>query len=116
MEHKNMQECLENCQECHAICTTTAQHCLSMGGKHAEPAHIRLLLDCAQICQTSADFMLRGSDLHPMTCGTCAEVCTRCAESCERIGKDDAHMQKCADMCRRCAASCHQMSTMKNAA
>jgi hypothetical protein len=116
MNQQAMQECLENCQECHAICTTTIQHCLSMGGEHAEGSHIRLLLDCAQICQTSADFMLRGSELHSFTCGTCAEVCSRCAKACERIGKNDTHMQKCAEICRRCSASCHQMSSMKAAA
>ena len=77
---------------------------------HAEPAHIRLLSDCAEICQTSANFMLRGSELHSRTCGVCAEVCERCATECDRMG-DDAQMKVCADMCRRCAESCRQMST-----
>lgn len=117
MNHnQQMQECIENCQQCHAICTETAQHCLEMGGKHAEVAHIRLLLDCAQICQTSADFMLRGSSHHRSTCGICAEVCLACAEECERIGQDDSMMKECAEICRRCAESCRHMSHMKAAA
>lgn len=114
--HQQMRECIQNCQECHAICTETAQHCLQMGGKHAEAAHIRLLLDCAQICQTSADFMLRGSSHHPTTCGACEEVCLACAEDCERIGHDDAKMNKCAEICRRCAESCRHMARSKMAA
>jgi hypothetical protein len=117
MNHNaQMRECLENCTECHAICTETVQHCLQLGGKHAEAAHIRLLLDCADICQTSTDFMLRGSPQHVLTCGTCAEVCLACAESCERIGQQDSMMKKCADVCRRCAESCRQMANMKAAA
>jgi hypothetical protein len=117
MTHNSqMQECLQNCQECHSICTETAQHCLHMGGKHAEVTHVRLLLDCAQICQTSADFMLRGSSHHPLTCGICAEVCLACAEDCERIGADDSMMRKCAEFCRRCASSCRQMAQAKKAA
>lgn len=112
MNHQEMTECQQNCQQCHAICTETAQHCLQKGGKHAEADHIRLLLDCAQICQTSSDFMLRGSPLHTRTCGVCAEICTMCAEACERI-KDDSMMKKCAEMCRRCAESCHQMAHAK---
>ena len=28
-------------------------HCLGLGGAHADHMHIRLLLDCADICQTS---------------------------------------------------------------
>jgi hypothetical protein len=87
-----------------------------MGGRHAEAAHVRLLLDCAQICQTSADFMLRGSSYHARTCETCAEVCLACAENCERIGPDDDMMKKCAEVCRRCAASCRQMAQGKMAA
>jgi len=82
-----------------------------MGGMHAEEAHIKLLLDCAEICQTSANFMLRSSDLHAEICRACAVVCERCAEDCERMG-DDVEMQRCAQTCRRCAESCRQMAAM----
>jgi hypothetical protein len=103
-----MEQCIQNCQDCHHICLETAMHCLQMGGAHAEAAHVRLMLDCAEICQTSANFMLRGSEFHSRTCGVCAEVCTRCAEDCARF--EEAFMQQCADMCRRCAESCRQMA------
>lgn len=117
MNHNpQMRECIENCKQCHSVCTETAQHCLHMGGKHSEAAHIRLLLDCADICQTSADFMLRGSAKHALTCGTCAEICLACAEECERIGPEDRIMKHCADICRACAESCKQMARMKAAA
>jgi hypothetical protein len=105
-----MQECIDNCTRCHAVCVATTIHCLQQGGKHAEASHIRLLVDCAQICATSADFMLRGSDLHGRTCGVCAEVCARCAEECGRMAADDEVMQRCADECRRCAESCRRMA------
>lgn len=105
-----MARCIENCQACHGICLETAMHCLGMGGEHAAADHIRLLLDCADICQTSADFMLRGSPLHARTCGVCAEVCERCATDCERFG-DDASMKACAELCRRCAESCRRMAS-----
>jgi len=105
-----MQECIQNCLDCHRNCLEMVQHCLQRGGKHAEATHIRLLLDCAQICATSADFMLRGSDFHGRVCGACAEICRRCAEDCERFG-DDEMMQRCAEICRRCAESCRQMAS-----
>ena len=108
--NSEMQQCIENCLDCHSICLNTVTYCLQKGGHHAEPAHIRLLQDCAEICQTSANYMLRGSDLHTRTCGVCAEVCERCAAECDRMG-DDAQMKACADMCRRCAESCRLMST-----
>lgn len=105
-----MRNCITNCSDCHNICVETAAHCLEMGGKHAEASHLRELLDCAQICATSADFMLRGSDLHSQTCGVCADACERCAESCERIADGDELMQRCAEFCRRCAESCRRMA------
>lgn len=106
----DMQQCIQNCTECHRVCLETIQNCLSMGGQHASPEHIRLLQDCAQICRTSADFMIRGSELHTRTCGVCAEICQRCADECERMADGDAQMQRCAEVCRRCAESCRRMS------
>ena len=103
-----MQACIAMCTECHATCLKTAMRCLDMGGPHAAPHHIGLLLDCADICRTSADFMLRGSSMHAVTCGACAEICAACAEECGRFTED--FMQACAATCRRCAESCRQMA------
>lgn len=105
----DMQTCINNCLACHSICLQTITYCLSQGGKHAEPAHIRLLMDCAEICQTSANFMLRGSLFHMYTCDVCTDICDACADECERF-TGDTQMQKCAEMCRRCAASCREMA------
>lgn len=104
----DMQSCIDMCQECHATCLQTVMHCLNMGGAHATPQHIGLLLDCADICRTSADFMLRHSRHHTLTCSTCAEICEACAVDCDRF--EDAFMKECASVCRRCAASCREMA------
>ena len=105
-----MEQCLSNCSACHQHCTSMVQHCLGMGGEHASADHIRLLQDCAQICQTSADFMLRKSPLHILTFGACAEICQQCAHHCERLANGDTTMMACAQACRDCAASCREMS------
>jgi hypothetical protein len=104
-----MEDCIKNCSDCHDVCLGTVTHCLQKGGRHAEAQHIRLLMDCSQICHTSGDFMLRASDLHYLTCGVCAEVCERCAQDCESMA-DDAQMRACAEACRRCAESCRRMA------
>jgi hypothetical protein len=108
-----MQSCIEECLECHRICVETATHCLTLGGEHASPDHVGTLLDCADICQTSANFMLRGSHQHAETCAVCAEVCSVCAESCEAMAGDDDLMRRCAQVCRRCAESCRKMAGAK---
>lgn len=108
----DMQQCLQNCSECHHVCMTTLAHCLELGGKHAEKHHITMLMDCAQMCHTSEDFMLRGSAMHHVTCGACAEICESCAADCEKMADGDEQMMTCAEMCRVCATSCRQMSKM----
>ena len=79
--------CIDNCLECHTICTETINHCLKKGNEHSDSKHINILLDCAKICQTSEDFMLRTSNLHPKTCDVCAQACKNCAESCKKMAK-----------------------------
>lgn len=108
----SMKQCIENCLDCYSICTQTLTYCQSKGGKHADPEHLRLLQDCIEICQLSADFMLRRSPLHTRTCGVCAEICERCAVSCETM-PEDPWMKACAESCRRCAQSCQQMSARR---
>jgi hypothetical protein len=68
-----MQDCVE-CQFCHSTCTETIGYCLDIGS--ARSRAYPPLMDCVEICQTSADFMLRGSDEHGIVCRTCAEVCS----------------------------------------
>ena len=105
----DMDECIRNCTDCHALCVATIRYCLEQGGRHADPAHIALMQTCADICRTSADAMLRGADVHVHTCRACMEICRRCAEDCASMS-DDERMQRCAEACRRCAESCARMA------
>lgn len=111
MMDERMRECVDECHACHDSCTETVTHCLQTGGKHAEVSHIRLLMDCAEICQISANFMLRMSDSHAQVCGVCADICEQCAQECDRFG-DDEMMMQCAETCRSCAQSCREMAGM----
>jgi hypothetical protein len=76
---------------------------------HVAPAHLALLLDCAEMCQTTANSLLRRSPQHAALCIACAQICDACAQSCEAIGNDE-QMQRCAKTCRDCAQSCRDMS------
>ena len=101
-----MKEAIEACLDCHAMCVRMAMgYCLDQGGRHAESRHLRLMLNCAELCQTSANFMLSNSPLHAKVCAVCAEACEACAESCEALGD----MRECAEECRNCAESCRSM-------
>ena len=106
--------CIQNCQDCNRACLQTLVYCMDQGGPHAAPEHLRLLMDCADICATSAAFMLRASDLHTYACSACAEVCRRCADACAAMG-DDLRMKALADTCRHCAESCAAMASRRKA-
>lgn len=104
-----VRRCIDECVRCHEVCLSTMPYCLEQGGQHATDEHIMRLLDCATVCQTSADFMLRGSDDHALICAMCAVICRRCADDCARFTDDDV-MQACAESCRECAESCEHMA------
>jgi hypothetical protein len=99
---------LEDCQECHRICLAMVNHCQKHGGPQVEMKHIRLLLDCAEICQTATDFLPRASALHLTICNACAVICLKCAADCEEFAEDEL-MQTCAAACRRAAAACQAL-------
>jgi len=103
-----VKECIKDSLECYQNCTETRRRCISLGGRHAEPKHINLLVDCAKICSINADFMLRESTYYPQTCGLAADICDECADDCERF--EEPFMRECALVCRRCAESCREMA------
>lgn len=109
--HDDMQECIEECLNCHAVCTMTLQHCIASGGIHTEVNLIGLVLDCAEICQTSANYMLRGSPYHVITCAACAELCRACEDACRAV-PDDEQLAHCADVCAGCADVCDRMAQL----
>ena len=105
--HHDLDHCIQDCLACLHSCQQTAlNHCLPLGGKHVEPNHFRLMLDCATACQTAATLMMNGSPYHGQYCALCAELCRACASSCEAVGD----MDDCVAACTRCAESCEAMA------
>jgi hypothetical protein len=108
-QDEDLQRCIEHCLECYRVCNETANgYCLEKGGEHTRPAHMRLMIDCSEICRVGADFMMRQSQRHPEVCALCADICDECAEECSRYADED--MRLCAETCRNCAASCRDMA------
>lgn len=102
-----MQENIDACVACHGMCYRMAMtFCLEKGGRHAAPKHLGLMLNCADLCQTSANFMLSDSPMHGRVCLICAEACEACAKSCEEVGD----MRDCVEECLNCAKSCRSMT------
>ena len=105
------QACIESCWRSHYMCLETGRYCLEKGGAYVMPAHLALLADCAEMCQTTANSMLRRSSQHAAVCIACAQLCDACAQECEAF-KGDERVLLCARTCRDCAQHCRDMSKM----
>jgi hypothetical protein len=104
-----MQQCIDNCLSCHATCEATFRYALSTDHLETDRTQMLRLLDCAEICRTSADFLLRNSGQHHATCTACAAICAECAEWCARLQRD-AILKQCGLVCEACAVSCEGMA------
>jgi len=99
--------CIDACLQCHKICLGMAMtYCLETGGDHVAPPHFRLMMDCASICATTADFTLHKSAFHHELCRLCADICTACANDCAKL----EGMEDCVQTCRQCARLCAAMA------
>ena len=97
--------CIDACNECSRVCLQHIEHCLTLGGAHAEAGHISMLLACATVCRTAAELMSLNSGWHPTLCDVCAQVCDECSDECEELGD----MEDCVSACQDCAEACREM-------
>jgi hypothetical protein len=107
----SLQTCVESCWRTHVMCLETERYCLEKGGMHVMPAHVMLLADCAEMCQKTANSLLRLSSQHAAICVACAQVCDACAQDCEVMAGDE-RMLLCARTCRECANHCREASRL----
>lgn len=108
-QQQQMLAAIRSCLDCHTASMDTATRRLYKEGEQLNPTYIRLLLDCAELCLTTAHFMQRNSELYEYVYRGCAEVCRRCVEQSVRWGEGE-----CASACRACAEVCEQMVGSKD--
>jgi hypothetical protein len=107
-----MQRCIDECLNCGQACIRTIERRFELRGKNVHARQIRMLSDCAAICQTTAGFMLRGSPFHAPLCAVCAEVCSECERECRSIDDGDEVTRQCADACRRTTEACERLANV----
>lgn len=71
---------------------------------------IRLNLDCADLCATTAAILGRQTEGDPSVVkaalGACVAACDACGTECSRHAGMHEHCRVCAEACRRCAEAC----------
>ena len=96
------------CLRAHQACEDAVAAALREGTGGDEL--VSTLLDCADVCRTTARYVRTGSPLVRGTAGVCAELCERAAEACAPLTEQDAIMGACVDACRRCAGWCRRLA------
>jgi hypothetical protein len=99
--------------DCAQACTADADDDLSEPNVSELVKCIRLCLDCADICSTTAGVTSRQTDYdvnvtRPLL-EACIASCRSCSEECDRHAMMHAHCQVCAQACRRCEQACEQL-------
>lgn len=99
----------EMLEACAWSCRKSADACLggSDPGKFAES--IRLVVECAKLCEITAGYLDKGSAFQDEMLRICAEACDNCRNECERH-MQWRHFRECADASGRCETACHAFS------
>ncbi|WP_405490106.1 four-helix bundle copper-binding protein [Streptomyces sp. NBC_00096] len=105
---KTMQEAIEACMSCHAVCEEAMSACMSGGGQ-AQMQIMRALMDCSELTRMCADMVMRRSRMSAEMCALCAKACDMCAEACRSM-PDDPQLMRCADACSSAAEMCRSMA------
>ena len=108
MENYTNRGCVEACYQCAAACDLCAAACLEESDPGAMARCIRLDIDCAAICRTTAGLVARNSELLQMAVKLCEEMCEECARECAQHSAQ--HCQDCAAACRACAQECRSIA------
>jgi hypothetical protein len=111
---QQMWDCVSVCSDTQRSCLDTVRYCLDMGGRFSASGRIRVLLDCASMCQTTAEDSRHGSILYEQSASYCAHLCERVARELYPLAADDM-IQACILACQRCAEYCQGIGMQKAA-
>lgn len=113
LDTKVLAACLDACAGCELSCVSCADACLNEKNVDMLRRCIRLDLDCADVCGTTARLLARltsaDATLLRGQLEICAQACAACAVECERHAQHHEHCRICAEACRACEEACEQL-------
>lgn len=104
-------DCAKACDDCARMCNMCAAHCTKMvaDGKKEHLATVRTCVDCASICKSASEIVIKSGPFSDLICTACADACKRCGDACEKHAEHDPIMKQCASECRKCENACRTM-------
>ena len=103
-------ELLHHLEECAQTCSLCADACLAEDMVADLRRCIRLNLDCADLCRTTAAVL--GRQVEPDTATiralleACRAACAACVNECASHADMHEHCRVCSEACQRCEQAC----------
>lgn len=110
MQIDALAEILHHLEECAQTCSLCADACLAEDMVDELRRCIRLNLDCADLCRTTAAVLSRQVEPDTTTIGAlleaCRAACGACGNECAGHADMHEHCRVCAEACERCEQAC----------
>lgn len=105
-----LRDCIEACGDCLRVLRSYARNGARAGpGSRRERAMWRLMLDCAEVCEATANLLRADLACPPQRIEACRKLCAECAAACDATAPSGP-IGACAAACRRCAQACMAVS------
>jgi hypothetical protein len=105
------QKYITTCLSCVSTCNHCAISCLEEKEVQSLTKCIRLNLECAVICQVTAELVSLDSQYIQEIAALCSTVCNACAEECDKhAGREMQYCKECVERCRMCAKEANEIS------
>lgn len=101
-EDQEAERCIDALQACYAVCMRSVSYGYVKESGPLQEEHVRLMIDCAEMCQTAANFLIRESDHYLRICREAAEICKDLVSSCEGVDG----MEGILSICDECVSAC----------
>lgn len=112
MHVDTLAEVLHHLEECAQMCSLCADACLAEDMVAELRRCIRLNLDCADLCRTTAAVLGRQVEPDSATIRAlleaCRAACAACGNECGSHAGMHEHCRICAEACQRCEQACAQ--------
>jgi hypothetical protein len=94
------------CNQCANNCYSCFQSCLDEFHCEKKKKCLKILMDCALICEMTATLLSLNSQFIIEQISVCEKVCLACATECENFFEE--YCLECQNVCRECYRECEK--------
>lgn len=98
------EQLVKTINHCKVTCDKMIPYLLQLRDVHTRTTQIRLLMDCADICDLASRMLSQNSYVSKEVISLCAYICELCGRECAKF--QDTMSQHCSQTCLNCARDC----------